>query len=276
MAAVPEFAERRRLGADTNLVNVGGEIAVGLDHVGFTYPNGTVAIEDVSMQLKRAEVLGIVGPSGCGKSTLLQLVAGLAQPTRGHVTVHVGRERGVPIAMVFQTDTLLPWLTVRDNVLLYTKFRRFGLAGTKSERRERADQLLEMVGLSKFADNYPYQLSGGMRRRLAFLAGVAPEPSLLLLDEPFASVDEPTRVRIHQDVLRIVRQLQMTVVLVTHDLAEAISLSDRVIILSRHPGRVFTEHLIPFGAERNVIELRQTPDFLALYGRMWTDLSSQI
>lgn len=201
-----------------------GAVAVQLEDVGFTYPNGTVAIESVSLQLRRAEVLGIVGPSGCGKSTLLQLMSGLARPTSGTVTEDLGSGRGVPIAMVFQTDTLLPWLTVRENVLLYTKFRKFGLNSRKRERAERADELIEMVGLTKFARNYPYQLSGGMRRRLAFLVGVAAEPSLLLLDEPFASVDEPTRVQIHQDVLRIVRQLQMTVVLVTHDLAESLSL----------------------------------------------------
>jgi ABC-type nitrate/sulfonate/bicarbonate transport system ATPase subunit len=251
-------------------------VVVSLENVGYVYPNGTVALEDISMELRQSEVLGIVGPSGCGKSTLLQLVAGLARPTSGAVTEQLERERGVPISMVFQTDTLLPWLKVKDNVLLYTKFRRFGLVGTKRERQERATQLLEMVGIAKFSDNYPYQLSGGMRRRLAFLAGVAPEPSLLLLDEPFASVDEPTRVRIHQDVIRIVRSLGMTVVLVTHDLAEALSLSDRVVILSKHPGRVFTEHVIPFGLDRNVIELRQTEQFLDLYGRMWADLSSQI
>jgi NitT/TauT family transport system ATP-binding protein len=275
--ALPEPGQRLQLAYDATAKSGSArEVAVRLDAVGFTYPNGTVAIEDVSLELKRSEVLGIVGPSGCGKSTLLQLIAGLAQPTRGHVTEHLDRPDGVPLAMVFQTDTLLPWLTVRDNVLLYTKFRRFGLPGTKKERRERADQLLEMVGLTKFSESYPYQLSGGMRRRLAFLAGVAPEPSVLLLDEPFASVDEPTRVQIHQDVLRIVRALEMTVVLVTHDLAEAVSLSDRVVMLSRHPGRVFTEHEIPFGDERNVIELRQTPAFLDLYGRMWADLSSLI
>jgi NitT/TauT family transport system ATP-binding protein len=266
--AVPEPGERLQLVHDVTSRPM-REVAVRLDGVGFTYPNGTVGIEDVSLELRESEVLGIVGPSGCGKSTLLQLVAGLAQPTRGQVTEQLDRPRGVPIAMVFQTDTLLPWLTVTDNVLLYTKFGRFGLPGTRKERRERAEQLLEMVGLSKFSKHYPYQLSGGMRRRLAFLAGVAPEPSLLLLDEP-------TRVQIHQDVLRIVRALDMTVVLVTHDLAEALSLSDRVVILSRHPGRVFTEHQIPFGEERNVIELRQTPGFLELYGRMWSDLSSQI
>jgi NitT/TauT family transport system ATP-binding protein len=136
--------------------------------------------------------------------------------------------------------------------------------------------MLEMVGLSTYAHMYPYQLSGGMRRRLACVAAMAPLPGLLLLDEPFSAVDEPTRVQIHQDVLTMFREFGMTVVLATHDLAEAVTLSDRVIILSRRPGTIFNEHVVPFGRDRKVVDLRQSAEFLELYGELWTDLSSQL
>jgi ABC-type nitrate/sulfonate/bicarbonate transport system ATPase subunit len=138
------------------------------------------------------------------------------------------------------------------------------------------NELLVMVGLERFADAYPYQLSGGMRRRVAFLAGVAPDPQLLLLDEPFSSVDEPSRVEIHQQVHEVIRKQHTTTILVTHDLAEAVTLSDRVVILSAGPARVVADHPVPFGQEREMMELRNDPAFLELYGRLWEDLRAQI
>jgi ABC-type nitrate/sulfonate/bicarbonate transport system ATPase subunit len=175
--------------------------------------------------------------------------------------------------MVFQQDTLLPWKTVRENVALFYKFHR--------ARRTRAttakiDELLAMVGLQQFAQAYPKQLSGGMRRRVAFLCGVAAEPQMLLLDEPFSSVDEPSRIRIHQDVLRIVHGLRMTTVLGPHDLPAAFSLSHQVAILSARPGSVVARHDIPFGDDRDVLTLRDRPEFLEIYATLWRDLSRQI
>jgi ABC-type nitrate/sulfonate/bicarbonate transport system ATPase subunit len=174
--------------------------------------------------------------------------------------------------MVFQKDTLLPWLTVRDNVALYFRFNH----ASKASVRARVDELIELVGLTAFANAYPYQLSGGMRRRAALLAAVAPNPSVLLLDEPFSSLDEPTRVAVHQDMLRIIEQNRMTAVLVTHDIAEAISLCDEVVILTSRPGRVFRRHTIPFGRHRNVLELREERRFLDLYATLWHELSLQL
>jgi NitT/TauT family transport system ATP-binding protein len=216
-------------------------------------------------------VTGIVGPSGCGKSTTLALLARLARPTAGSVEIAPPSGKGHPLAMVFQQDTLLPWLTVEENVGLHFRFR-----GGRQAAKEEIAGLLEMIGLDGFARAYPKQLSGGMRRRVAFLAGIAPKPDVLLLDEPFSSVDEPSRVRIHQEVLSIVNRFRTTTVLVTHDLAEAITLSHRVAIFSARPGRVIEIHEVPFGRERNVLELRDSPEFLALYGRLWHELSAQI
>jgi NitT/TauT family transport system ATP-binding protein len=245
--------------------------------VGFAYPTGTVALEGLTLAIPDTGVTGIVGPSGCGKSTLLQLLAGLATPTAGRLDVTFAEptDSRHDVAMVFQQDTVLPWLTVAENVGLYYRFHR-RKGQSRNWREDEARRLLATVGLEGAAGEYPNRLSGGMRRRVAFLAAVAPNPQLLLLDEAFSAVDEPTRIMIHQEVLRIVKQMDMTTVLITHDLAEAISLSDRVVILSARPGRVRSIYDIPFGADRDVLTLRREPEFLSLYGRLWDELSTQI
>jgi len=245
------------------------------DRVDFVYPTGVRALRGLSLEVPEGQVTAVIGPSGCGKSTLLRLIGGLVQPDGGDLRVPV-REAPVqvPISMVFQTDTLLPWMTVTQNVSLAFKLGRRGRKATAG--RAEITRLLAMVGLADFGDAYPYQLSGGMRRRVAFVTAVAPGPRLLLLDEPFSSLDEPTRVTIHQDVLQIVRNLSMSVILVTHDLAEAITLADRVAILSARPACVVTVHDVPFGRDRNVFELRQRPEYLALYGELWNALSREI
>jgi NitT/TauT family transport system ATP-binding protein len=245
-----------------------------LENVGFTYATGTVALDGLSLAFPQGQITGVVGPSGCGKSTMLSLLASLAEPTAGSVTLNVDRAGGRhDVAMVFQQDTLLPWLTVTENVSLYYRFHK---DQRNPDVEEEIRHLIRMIGLGQFADAYPSQLSGGMRRRVAFLAGVAPMPQLLLLDEAFSSVDEPTRILIHQEVLGIVHRLNMTTILVTHDLAEAISLSDQVVILTARPGKVFASYAIPFGPERSVLELRDRPEFLEIYGQLWHDLSQQI
>jgi NitT/TauT family transport system ATP-binding protein len=267
--------ERSNPAQATGPARVAGTAAAAtLTNVGFTYPTGTVALEGLSLEIPAGRVTGLVGPSGCGKSTLLQLLAGLAQPTSGGIELNVDRNSTRhDVAMVFQQDTLLPWLTVEENVAVYYRFHR---SKDKAALKTEVAELIHMVGLEQFAKAYPNQLSGGMRRRTAFLAAVASRPQLLLLDEPFSSVDEPTRIGIHQQVLRIVRQLGITTVIVTHDLAEAISLSDQVVIMTARPGRVSTSHDVPFDADRIVLELRDRPEFLALYGQLWRDLSRQI
>ena len=242
--------------------------------VGFTYPTGTVALAGLDLIIPSGRVTGIVGPSGCGKTTVLKLLARLAVPTAGRVALMVdASEDRHDVAMVFQKDTLLPWLTVTENVGLYYRFHR---PANRQQVKKEIQELLAMVGLEQFANAYPSELSGGMLRRVAFLAAVAPRPQLLLLDEAFSSLDEPTRVLIHQEVLRIVRHLGMTMVLVTHDLGEAISLSDQVVILSARPGHVTSVYEMPFGDDRNVLELRDQPQFLRLYGQLWHDLSKEI
>jgi NitT/TauT family transport system ATP-binding protein len=272
MMRVSMAAEQMSTGQGLRRQDHGDTQSVVAEELGFFYATGTEALRNVSFTVGEGSKVGIVGPSGCGKSTLLAILAGLQEPTTGSVW-RAGHGAGRhPLSVVFQKDTLLPWLTVRDNVALYAKFDR----SKREEATRRAQELIDMAGLDGFEGAYPYQLSGGMRRRVAFLAGAAPLPRLLLLDEPFSSLDEPSRVAIHQDVLRIATEFSMTVVLVTHDLAEAITLCDKIIILTSRPGSVFAQHTVPFGNVRNVFDLRHTPDFLDLYGTLWSELSLQI
>jgi ABC-type nitrate/sulfonate/bicarbonate transport system ATPase subunit len=262
---------------------------LALKEVEFSYGSGPLVVDRMTFAVDAGKILGVVGPSGCGKSTILGLVSGLLQPTAGSVShFRDGETRRHPLSMVFQKDTLLPWLTVAENVRFFARFKRHGLAPRGVERLKRArkrrrdqlddrvDELLELADLSDSADYYPYQLSGGMRRRLAFLTAVAPNPQMLLLDEPFSSVDEPTRIGIHGVVFDITRRMGITALLVTHDLAEAITVCDRVLILTRRPTHIATEHQIPFGDERDMHRLRATPEYLSLYGSLWNDLSEQI
>jgi ABC-type nitrate/sulfonate/bicarbonate transport system ATPase subunit len=243
-------------------------------NVSYSYPTGTAAVRNVSFSVPTGKTVGIVGPSGCGKSTMLALMAGFMRPTSGLVSFASDVDRSRPrLAMVFQKDTLLPWATVRKNVGFY-----FTLNPTKSKEAEaqRIDELLAMVGLEKFGNLYPYQLSGGMRRRVAFLVGVVARPHALFLDEPFSSVDEPSRISIHQDVLKIVREFNMTVVIVTHDLAEALTLSDAIVMMTRGPGTVLRTWDVPFGRERDAVHLRETPAFLDLYRTLWHELTNEL
>ncbi|WP_220186924.1 ABC transporter ATP-binding protein [Pseudonocardia pini] len=250
---------------------------IDLQGVGFGYTPDAPVLADITLSLAAGSVVGIVGPSGCGKSTLLSLLAGLRRPTSGSLERRTDVADRHPLSMVFQKDTVLPWKTVVENAGLYATFRGRRRAAEDGEPPgPRVRRLLEMAHLSEVADAYPYQLSGGMRRRLAFVTAVAPGPQILLLDEPFSSVDEPTRIGIHQDVFAITRGMGMTTVLVTHDLAEAITLCDRVLILSRGPSRIAHEHRIDFGPERDMLRLRGTPTYQAAYADLWRDLSAEI
>lgn len=251
------------------------EDLVRSERVAYTYPNGPEAVADVTFSVGPREIVSVVGPSGCGKSTLLGLLAGLIQPDAGEIVWApdlVADTRRLKLALLFQKDTLLPWKTVAGNVGSGLRYRRM----SRKERRERVYSLLEMVGMRDAADLYPYQLSGGMKRRTAFLGAVAPMPAVLALDEPFMSLDEPTRINVHREVLDIVRKVGMSVILVTHDIAEAVSLSDRVYVLTKRPARVREVLQIPLGPDRDVTTLRENPAFLEYYRRIWHVLNEEL
>lgn len=249
------------------------EIAAQVEDVSFRYESdGRSVLEKVNLALEVGEIVSVVGPSGCGKSTLLRIIAGLLRPSSGRVQISKSPAGGgirPSCTMVFQEDTLLPWLRLETNVRLAFKFR--GIHDPESE--ERTKHLMEMAGLADAVRLYPYQLSGGMRRRAAVVGAVAPLPRLLLLDEPFSALDEPTRIQLHSDLYRLFRQFNVTILLVTHDIGEAISLSDRVLVLSHAPARVVWECSTELGLERDMHTLRSSDRFLRLYGDLWRELN---
>lgn len=250
---------------------------IRFDDVSFTYPNGLRAIDTISCAVASNEIVAVIGPSGSGKSTLLRLAAALEVPTSGAVrwnlvgTDEQERKRHA-CAMVFQDDTLLPWLRVWQNVTLSYRFQH--VRGRSV--RQRADELLRLVGLEEFSEYFPSRLSGGMKRRVALLAAIAPMPEMLLLDEPFSALDEPTRITIHSELHRLVRTFGVSALLVTHDLAEAITLADRIVLISQRPARIVREYVVPFEGERDMLQLRDRPEFLDLYGSIWHDLRAEL
>jgi NitT/TauT family transport system ATP-binding protein len=201
-----------------------------------SYQGVLTAVEDVSFDVAEGEFLCLVGPSGCGKSTLLRLLAGLLQPDRGQVCLH-GQSLMGPcreVGVVFQKASLMPWRTVFDNVLLPLQIQRI----SQAEARRRVMDVLRLVDLTEFADSYPRELSGGMEQRVAIARALAFEPEILLLDEPFGALDALTRERLNVGLLQIWEASRKTVVMVTHDIREAVFLADRVLVISQRPGRV--------------------------------------
>ncbi|MDN3360119.1 ABC transporter ATP-binding protein [Actinomadura sp. DC4] len=228
-----------------------------------TYGDQT-ALDDVTFEVGESELVSIVGKSGCGKSTLLRAIAGLMEPTDGEVRLSGRPVNGVPddLAVVFQdySRSLLPWMSVRDNVTFPLKRR--GL--DRTARREAARSALEAVGLSDAAGKYPWQLSGGMQQRVAIARALAYRPSLLLMDEPFGSVDAQTREDLEDLLLQVRAASDMTILLVTHDIDESVYVSDRILVMGRSPGRVIADLSVGLPAQRDRIETRELPAFVHL------------
>jgi NitT/TauT family transport system ATP-binding protein len=223
-----------------------------------------VAIEGVEFQVAEGELVSIVGPSGCGKSTVLRCIAGLLAPTSGHVVLRGEPVERVPdrLAVVFQEygRSLYPWLTVRDNVAL--PLRR--TQRNRALRRQTAEESLTAVGLTGVSARYPWQLSGGMQQRVALARALACDPVLLLMDEPFGSVDAQTREDLEDLVLRVRQERTITILLVTHDIDESVYVGDRVIVLTPGPGRVRAELTVNLPAARDQITTKELPEFVRL------------
>jgi NitT/TauT family transport system ATP-binding protein len=208
---------------------------VSLRGVGKTFGAGVVALDGLDLGVRAGEFLSLLGPSGCGKSTALRIIAGLSAPSRGAVTWGDTGEH--TIGFVFQEPTLMPWATVAGNVYLPLKLAGVGRAAAAP----RIEDTLRRVGLSEFRDAYPRQLSGGMKMRVSIARALVTQPRLLLMDEPFAALDEITRFKLNDDLLALWRELRMTVVFVTHSVFESVYLSQRVVVLTARPGRVSSE-----------------------------------
>jgi NitT/TauT family transport system ATP-binding protein len=234
----------------------------------------TEALQDISLSVAPGEFVAIIGQSGCGKSTLLSLISGILKPTEGTVLVDgapvIGPTRKV--GYMLQQDYLFEWRTILENALLGAEFQ--GVDMTKS--RERAIQLLTRYGLGQFLNHLPRQLSGGMRQRVALARTLCTEPDIVLLDEPFSALDSQTRLALADEVTEILRREGKTAILVTHDIGEAVSMSERVIVLSRRPGRVKSEHPIRFstanGSRPAPFAARNAPEFNGYFNTLWQEL----
>jgi NitT/TauT family transport system ATP-binding protein len=231
--------------------------------------DGLLALDGISLGIAEGEFVSLLGPSGCGKSTFLRCLASLEQPTSGTLLIDDAPVNGPPegLGMAFQRDALLDWFDVLENVLLPADFD----GGRKRDFEPRALELLAMVGLREFAHVYPRTLSGGMRQRVAMCRSLLLDPRLLLMDEPFGALDALTRDQLNVDFHRLCAQRRMTVVFVTHSIAEAVFLSQRIIIFSPRPGRVIEDIAVDLPAERR-LALRETPEFAGYTRRVRTVL----
>lgn len=229
-----------------------------------TFPQqgkSVMALQNINLHLHSRELVCIVGTSGCGKSTLLNIIAGLMQPCSGKVLVDgesvpgPGADRG----MVFQSYTLYSWLTVADNIAFGLKLRRL----SRTEIKQRVAYYLEVVGLTAFANAYPKQLSGGMKQRVAIARALANEPEVLLMDEPFGALDAQTKEQLQQFLLDLWQQTHRTILMITHDLEEAVFLAQRIYVMAAHPGRIQQEFKVPL-PEQRTLEMKLDPEFIEI------------
>jgi NitT/TauT family transport system ATP-binding protein len=242
----------------------------------FTSPKGDVitALRDIDMTIGRGEFVALVGPTGCGKSTTLNLITGLALPSEGTVRLNGHPVHGVDpgVGFVFQSDALFPWRNVLDNVSAGPRFR--GL--NKREAYAKARDWIARVGLSRFENHYPHQLSGGMRKRAALAQTFINEPSILLMDEPFSALDVQTRTLMQDELLALWSGSGASVVFVTHDLEEAVALADRVYVLTAGPATVKTVHKIDLPRPRVMAEIRYDEQFVQICKAIWADLREEV
>ncbi len=239
----------------------------------FKSPAGPVtALKELNLQVRNGEFVCVVGPSGCGKTTLLRIMAGLEQQTSGKVCVH-RHSRGKPLtAMVFQSDSIFPWMTVRRNIGYGLEVR-----GTAKEKRgEIVDKLLAMTGLTAFSSNYPHQLSGGMKQRVNVARAFAADPEILLMDEPFGLLDEQNRLILQRQLMDIWQDTQKTTVFITHSVDEALILGDRLLVMTALPGRIKQMIDIDLERPRDIISLRGDHRFINLYTQVWRLLSEEV
>ena len=247
-----------------------------LDGVYLTYQtinNETHALSNLSFSVKETEFISIIGPSGSGKTTILSLIAGLLTASKGKI-LFKGEEikkTSENIGYMLQRDELFPWRTIEKNVLLPLEIKKINTF----QNRTRVLSLIEKYGLKDFVKSYPSELSGGMRQRVALIRTLATSPDLLLLDEPFSALDSQTRLKVCDDVYSIIKREKKTAVLVTHDISEAISLSDRIIVLTSRPATVLSEHVVNLDKSLSPLKRREEKGFSKLFDTLWRELNDE-
>jgi NitT/TauT family transport system ATP-binding protein len=254
-------------------------VVMKVDSIGMVFQNpdmtDLIALGEVSFNLKEHEILAVVGPSGCGKTTIFNVIAGLIEPTKGSVHVQEKLVQGAAgqVGYMLQKDMLLPWRTVIENVILGLEVR--GVSDKLA--REKAMQLIEAYGLKGFENNLPTTLSGGMRQRVAFMRTLAFDPDVILLDEPFSALDFQTRILLQGEVMKIIRERGKSAILVTHDISEAITMADRVLVLSHRPSYVKKIYDIELSlSDRDPVHVRKNLEYQKYFDQIWTDLEIQI
>lgn len=248
---------------------------VKIDRLSFSYhtlSGETKALENLSFSVKEGEFLAIVGPSGCGKSTILSLIAGLMEPESGGITFYGKNGKKPGIGYMLQHDHLFEWRNIWQNVTLGLEIQH----KLTPENKEKVRKMLDDYGLAGFTYKRPGELSGGMRQRAALIRTLALEPEILLLDEPFSALDYQTRLTVSADIARIIRAEKKTVVLITHDLSEAVSLADRVLVLSKRPAYVKAEFPIHLTLpDDSLLAARRAPEYSTYFNQIWEELSDE-
>lgn len=243
------------------------------ERIGMTFetPGGPVeAIGEISFSLAPGEIVALIGPSGCGKTTLFNIISGLLDPSRGHVSIGQDTD-GQSVGYMLQKDLLLPWRSVIDNVILGLEIRGV----PRAESHVIARRLIEAYGLAGFENAQPSTLSGGMRQRVAIMRTLAFDPAVVLLDEPFSALDFQTRTLLQTDVARIIREQRKSAILITHDIGEAITMADRIVVLTQRPSTVMRELEVDIPrAERDPVALRSTPRYNEIFIQLWEDLQT--
>lgn len=230
------------------------------------------ALDGVSLEVRQGEFLCLLGPSGCGKTTLMRIIAGLEKPSGGAVSLRPGAGDRPFCSVVFQEQSVLPWMTVRQNIGYGLRLRRVPAA----EREAAVERFMGMVGLAAFADYYPHQLSGGMKQRVSIARAFANDPEVLLMDEPFVSLDEQNRVLLQQELLEIWEGSGKTVVFVTHSIDEALALGDRIVLMTAAPGRIKADLTVAIPRPRRIPAVRDHPIFREMFQSIWESLRDEV
>jgi NitT/TauT family transport system ATP-binding protein len=231
-----------------------------------------IAAENLNMTIKKGEFVCVVGPSGCGKTTLLRILGGLEEPSSGTLSIKVEDPSKPLRSTVFQEHSIFPWMTVYNNIAYGLKIRK----QPKNVIKEITNHYIDKIGLSKFADVYPHQLSGGMRQRVSIARAFANDPEILLMDEPFSALDEQNRFLLQQELLRIWEESRKTVIFITHSIDEAIFLSDRVFVMTAHPGTIKACIPVNIPRPRTIEDVREGDRFQKLFGEIWGHLKSEV